>query len=138
MNMPTTQTSLFGLKEGLKTNSSFWSTLYKVYARVDIEKSGNQAVIEVIDGYLKEGEELRVDAIFALPQHHLKVLHVEIVSKIKKNTFLKTSTFDFVPNDVDQFLVCIIRNNQIIGYQYFDLENNLLGEPAFNPAELFN
>ncbi|MCG9881388.1 MAG: hypothetical protein MH472_12380 [Bacteroidia bacterium] len=136
--MPTTHTSLYGVKETTKSNLGFWDSLYKVYARVEIDKLKNQAIIEVIDGYLKEGEELRADAIFALPQHNLKVLHVEIVSKMKKNTYLKTSSFDFITKDINQFLVCIIKNKQIIGYQYIDLENNLLGEPKFHPNELMS
>ncbi|MDP3929533.1 MAG: hypothetical protein Q8R57_10965 [Bacteroidota bacterium] len=136
MNMPSTHTTVFSVKENLKSVSGFWNSLYKVYARIEQNKIENSATIEIIDGYLNEGEELKIHSLYTLNNIKTKVLVVEIAQKTKKNTYLKTNSFDFTAQEASQVLVCIQKNEQFIGYQFIDIENNLLGEPKFSQNDL--
>lgn len=134
--MPSTQANVFSARESTKSISNYWAALYKVYARIELNKQGNSANIEIIDGYLHDGEELNIQSLYNLKNLKTKVLVIEINKKLKKNTYLKTDAFDFLSQETNQLLVCIQKENKLIGYQFIDLENNLLGEPKFSAEEL--
>ena len=131
MNMPSTQIKVFQIKENIQAIASFWASLYKVYAHIDIDNTNKSASVDVIDGYLNAGEELNLLAISNLTEQKIKHISIGIVQKTKKNTYFRVGPMDFNLNETTHVLVCVYRENQIIGYQYFDTQNNILGEPKF-------
>ena len=117
--------------KNLNATLNLWNDLYKVYARIELMKLGGKACVEVIDGYLKDGEVLNLTSSYILKKINTNILILEVIKKSKKNTYYKTGPLNFILQESNKWLICIKSDNKLIGYQYIDSDNNLLGEPNF-------
>jgi hypothetical protein len=131
MNSPLSKFSNIDVSKNLNTTINFWSGLYKVYANIELIKLSGKVYVEVIDGYLKDGEMLIISNPNILKKVNTNILILEVINKSKKNTYFKSSPLNFNVQESNKWLVCIKRDNKLIGYQYLDSDNNLLGEPNF-------
>lgn len=131
MNAPFLKLSDVDVNKNLNPSINFWNSFYKVYARIELIKLGGKVCLEVIDGYLKEGEALNLSFPNILKKVNTNILILEVIKKSKKNTYFKSSPLNFNVQDSNNWLICIKRDNKLIGYQYIDSDNNLLGEPNF-------
>jgi hypothetical protein len=131
MNAPIVKLSNVDRNESLNTTVNFWNKLYKVYARIEFIKLSSKVSVEVIDGYLKDGEALNIAAPYILKKVNTNIIILEVIKDSKKNTYFKTSPLNFNVQESNKWLICIKRDNKLIGYQYIDSDNNLLGEPSF-------
>ena len=131
MNVPIVKLSNVDRNESLNTTVNFWNKLYKVYTRIEFIKLSSKVSVEVIDGYLKDGEALNIAAPYILKKVNTNIIILEVIKDSKKNTYFKTSPLNFNVQESNKWLICIKRDNKLIGYQYIDADNNLLGEPSF-------
>jgi hypothetical protein len=138
MNRPSTHSQGFQIKDKINHVLSLWAHLYKVYANIEIDKTNSSGYIDVIDGYLKSGEELQIQSIHYFTEHKTKIVSLEIVQNHKKNTYLRIGPIELKAAETKQVLVCIYKENQVIGYQLIDLFNTILGEPKFDPNKLIS
>jgi len=131
MNAPYLKLSVVDRIKILNATINFWNDLYKVYARIELMKLGGKVCVEIIDGYLKDGEALQIVDPYILKKANTNILILEVIKNSKKNTYFKTNPLNFNVQESNKWLVCIKRDNKLIGYQYIDSDNNLLGEPNF-------
>jgi hypothetical protein len=92
----------------------------------------------VIDGYLTEGESLKLNGTSSVIKRKIKVFHFEVSKTPSINTYFRSNPFELMAEELENFLVCIYRKKQLVGYQYFDHLNNLKGEPPFQVQELLS
>lgn len=133
------QTSTSKKPELLKPEQSLpesWNQAYKVYANLDYDRERKNCALEVIDGYLTEGESLKLNGTSKVIKRKIKVFHFEVSKTPSINTYFRSNPFEFITEELENFLVCIYRKKQLVGYQYFDHLNNLKGEPPFQVQEL--
>lgn len=136
-----TQTSTAKKSEYIKSeqnSTESWNQAYKVYANLDYDRDKKNCALEVIDGYLKSGEILKLNGTSRVTSRKIKVFHFEVASNHSINTYFRSNSFEFLAEELETFLVCIYRKKQLVGYQYFDHQNNLIGEPPFNMQELLS
>ncbi|MDZ4668142.1 MAG: hypothetical protein SGJ00_09670 [bacterium] len=113
-----------------------WNGAYKVYANLDFDRDRKNCALEVIDGYLKEGESLTFNGSSKISGKKVRIFHFEIAKTANINTYFRTNHLDFLIDEMEHILVCIYRKNQLVGYQFFDHLNNLKGEPSFPIQEV--
>lgn len=102
-----------------------FSSLYKVYVGFEKERNGQITKIDIIDGYLKPKENLKLShqAIF---ERGISYYRVEIVPATQINTYLEIKV------DKPEFksvMVKLFRNGECVGFQWVDIEGNVLGYP---------
>ncbi len=104
-----------------------WSSIYKVYVNIEMEKDFSVFNLELIDGYLNPFEFLEFQ------QHQMIQNTIELfVFRIKKGN--RTNTFIQVPGikfntETRSVLVIVQKQDETYGYQWIDLAGQSLGEP---------
>lgn len=101
------------------------SLFYKIY--VGLERDAQQKIthIDVIDGWLR-GNECLVMKFRQNLDNNISYFELEVVPSDKVNTFLRIPVEQPLLNTV---LVRVFKKGQCLGYQWIDLEGNLLHWP---------
>lgn len=104
--------------------------LYKVYVGFEQDKQGNITHLDIIDGWLRGTEGLLLKHHQTL-ENRISYFELEIVPTQKVNTYLR------VPVDfplMRTVLIKVFKQGVCTGYQWTDLNGNVLGWPK--PAVL--
>lgn len=104
-----------------------WSTIYKVYANIEMEKDFQSYNLEIIDGYLKPFEFLEF-AQHKMIQNSIELFIFRISKGNRTNTFIQVPEIKFNA-EARSVLVLVQKLDEICGYQWIDLAGQSLGEP---------
>lgn len=108
-----------------KTNP--WSSIYKVYVNIEMEKDFLSYNLELIDGYLKPFEFLEF-AHHKMIQNAIELFVFRIRKGNRTNTFIQVPAIKFNP-EARSVLVLVQKLDETYGYQWIDLAGQSLGEP---------
>ncbi len=107
-----------------------FTSLYKIYAGFEKGRDGSILSVDIIDGYLKSDERMFLKASYLI-EKNIWYAEVEIIPNQQMNTYLKINQ-EFP--QMNSIFIKVSKKGQTVGYQWIDLEGNILSIPNAIPT----